>query len=164
MTGCCLGRILLDDHVAEQQIAALVENPAAQCVCAARQRAHRTIIGGHTTGDCQILKDHMGSLVDNLKDPVMKSAGVDDGRARSRGAGSLDDQQMAGIGYVQVPSGGGPCLSVPAVLDRQVVGARFQENRIGGGTVVGIGGEDGVAQAAAAGAAVQERGGSEHGR
>jgi hypothetical protein len=65
--------------VVERDGAAVVENAAAQGIGAPGQGAVRAVVLGQAARDDQVLEDDDSAGMDDLKDPVLELAGVNDG-------------------------------------------------------------------------------------
>jgi hypothetical protein len=103
--------------------------------------------------DDQVLENDVCAGFDDLKGPVLELTGVND----RRGPGPLDDPAMAGTGEIQIPGKPGRFVIAAGVLDGQRIGAGQQLDGVVLAARIGIELEDGVAEAAAAEAAVGER-------
>jgi hypothetical protein len=116
--------VVLEDHVVQRHVAAVVEDPATQGIRRPGQRTVRFIVLGQAALDDQVLEDDLGARVDDLKDPVLELTGVNDRRVVARRAGALDDPAVAGLVQVQVAGEARRLVTVANVLDGQSVRAR----------------------------------------
>ncbi len=105
----------------------------------------------------QVLEDDDGAGVDDLKDPVQQLAGVNNRRVGAGRPRSLDDQPVAGAGDVQIALKPRRFVVAARVDDGQHVDAGLKLDNVVVAAGIGVELEDGIAQAAAARAAVGER-------
>ena len=116
--------VVLHDHVVQRDLAAAVEDPAAQGIGGPGLRTVRPIVLGEAALDDQVLEDNLRARVHDLKDPVLELAGVNDRGVVPGRAGALDDPAVAGLVQVQVAGEARRLVTVANVLDGQSVRAR----------------------------------------
>jgi hypothetical protein len=69
--------------VVERDVAAVVEDAAAQRVGSPRQGAVRAVVLGQAALNYQVPEHHLRARIDNLKDPVLELAGVNNRLVRT---------------------------------------------------------------------------------
>ena len=111
---------------------------------------------GQAALDDQALQLDLRPGLDDLEDPVMERAGVDDGGAGAGCPLPFDDQRVGGAGDVQVTGDGSILLDATGILERQRVGAGTEIDGVRGCARVGVVSDDGGAQATTARATVGE--------
>ena len=105
MQGAGRGLIVLDNHVAERDVAPIIQDAPALRNRVAGHR-HRAIVLGVTALDDEVLEGDCGSRaaagIEDLDNPIGGRL-VDDARGFATGIrGALDDKGVSGIGDVQV--------------------------------------------------------------
>jgi hypothetical protein len=93
---------------------------------------------------------------DDVKEPVLELAGVNDGRVVAGRTGPLDDPAVAGPREVEISRQPSCFMTAAGVREAQRVGAGLEQDGVVLGARVAVKLEDGVAQAAAALATVGE--------
>src|SRR5262249_55841690 len=81
VSGCTVAaprHVICNGHVVERDIAAVVEDATAPGIGTPGQGTGRAVVLGQTTADDQAPEDDLGARVDDLKDPILELAGVND--------------------------------------------------------------------------------------
>jgi hypothetical protein len=129
-----LGHVAGHRDVIEQDVAAVVENAAAQ----GSRAAHAAAIRRQTARDRQITEDH-GDVADDLKGTI-HAVGIDDGQAGARASNGLGEAGGRQVQITGLPDG----LHGPR--NRQVVGAGGQLDGVV--LAIGVGLDDGITEGA----------------